>query len=247
MRRNLKKLNSRISQISDLLLAALLPYHSTISEKQARKKLSLLIKSSLKFIYASDKRLEEHLVSSLATIQKQIIQDAQAVLDSDPAASDLDLVLLCYPGIFAMTHYRFAHLLTNHQIPYLPRLLTEYAHRQTGIDIHPNAKIGSHFAIDHGSGIVIGETSVIGNHVKIYQGVTLGGIVVKRALKGAKRHPTIEDNVTIYSNASILGGDTVVGRDSIIGGNVCLTKSVPANAVVASVKKIIIKKRGGES
>jgi serine O-acetyltransferase len=140
-----------------------------------------------------------------------------------------------YPGLRAITVYRFAHELFQLGVPVLPRIMSEYAHGQTGIDIHPGAQIGRHFFIDHGTGIVIGETTVIGDHVKIYQGVTLGGLSTRggQSLRGRKRHPTIEDNVTIYSGASILGGETVVGKDVVIGGNAFITKSVPEGAKVS--------------
>jgi serine O-acetyltransferase len=148
---------------------------------------------------------------------------ASAVYDKNT-----DEIIVSYPGLRAITVYRFAHELFQLGVPVLPRIMSEYAHGQTGIDIHPGAQIGRHFFIDHGTGIVIGETTVIGDHVKIYQGVTLGGLSTRggQSLRGRKRHPTIEDNVTIYSGASILGGETVIGHDSVIGGNVFLTKSV---------------------
>ena len=144
--------------------------------------------------------------------------DVQAAYDGDPAASGKDEVIFCYPGLFAITVYRLAHVLYALGVPMIPRIMTEHAHSVTGIDIHPGAAIGDYFFIDHGTGIVIGETTVIGSHVKIYQGVTLGGLTTRggQSLKGTKRHPTIEDNVTIYAGASVLGGCTVIGRDSVI-------------------------------
>ena len=154
--------------------------------------------------------------------------DIEAFYEGDPAAENKDEIIFCYPGLRAITIYRFAHELLKAGVPVLPRIMTEYAHEQTGIDIHPGAEIGAYFFIDHGTGIVIGETTVIGNHVKIYQGVTLGGLSTRggQSLRGQKRHPTIEDNVTIYSGASILGGKTVIGHDSVIGGNAFITKPV---------------------
>ena len=154
--------------------------------------------------------------------------DVQATLDGDPAAYNEDEIIFSYPGIYAITVHRLAHELHQLGVPIIPRIMSEYAHSRTGIDIHPGAQIGRYFFIDHGTGIVIGETTTIGSHVKVYQGVTLGALSTQggRRLKNSKRHPTIEDNVTIYSGASILGGDTVVGAGSVVGGNVFLTRSI---------------------
>jgi len=154
-------------------------------------------------------------------------KDAEAILAGDPAATHRYEVIRTYPGFLALAYYRIAHVLYQLKIPLIPRLITEAAHTKTGIDIHPGARIGSCCCIDHGTGIVIGETSIIGNRVKIYQGVTLGALSVAKDMAQRKRHPTIEDNVVIYAGATILGGDTVVGHDSIIGGNVWLIRSVP--------------------
>lgn len=158
--------------------------------------------------------------------------DAQAIQDGDPASESLDEVIAAYPGFFAVYTYRLAHELFRLRVPILPRMFTEYAHVRTGIDIHPGARIGERFCIDHGTGIVIGGTCEIGTAVKLYQGVSLGALSVSKAMAGTKRHPTIEDHVVIYSNATILGGRTVIGHDSIIGGNVWLTTSVPAYSIV---------------
>jgi serine O-acetyltransferase len=157
-------------------------------------------------------------------------EDAKAILSGDPAAHDQKEVIRCYPGFFAIAVYRIAHLMYELDIPYLPRIFTEYAHARTGIDIHPGATIGQRFCIDHGTGVVIGETTQIGNDVKIYQGVTLGALSVTKELAKTKRHPTIGDHVVIYAGATILGGQTVIGTNSIIGGNVWLTESVEANS-----------------
>ena len=175
------------------------------------------------------------LIEKLPQIQQMILLDVQACFDGDPAARGRDEIVFCYPGLFATLVYRVAHELYKLNVPFIPRIMTEYAHNETGIDIHAGAVIGSHFMIDHGTGIVIGETCVIGNHVRIYQGVTLGAISTRggQRLAGVKRHPTIEDNVTIYSNASILGGDTVIGANCVIGGSAFITSSVPANTRVA--------------
>ena len=161
--------------------------------------------------------------------------DLTAFYDGDPAAFSTDEIIQCYPGLFAVTVYRLAHELYSLKVPMLPRIMTEHAHSATGIDINPGATIGDHFFIDHGTGIVIGETCVIGSHVKIYQGVTLGALTTRggQSLRGLRRHPTIEDNVTIYAGASILGGNTVIGRDCVIGSNVFITHSIPACTTVS--------------
>lgn len=161
--------------------------------------------------------------------------DVEAFFDGDPAAYSTDEIIFCYPGLFAVTVYRLAHVLYTLGVPMLPRMMTEHAHSITGIDINPGAAIGSYFFIDHGTGIVIGETTVIGDHVKLYQGVTLGALTTRggQSLRGKKRHPTILDNVTIYAGASILGGDTVIGKDCVIGSNVFITHSIPDNTTVS--------------
>ncbi len=164
----------------------------------------------------------------IPNVRALVQTDVQAAYDGDPAATSKDEVIFCYPGLFAITVYCLAHVLYRLEVPMIPRIMTEYAHGVTGIDIHPGATIGDHFFIDHGTGIVIGETTVIGAHVKIYQGVTLGGLTTRggQSLRGQKRHPTIEDNVTIYAGASVLGGETVIGRDCVIGSNAFITQSI---------------------
>lgn len=159
-------------------------------------------------------------------------EDAETFTFSDPAAEGIEEVILCYPGFFALVVYRIAHILWQLKVKVLPRILTEYAHGKTGIDIHPGAVIGKNCFIDHGTGIVIGETTVIGDHVKIYQGVTLGALFVNKDLAATKRHPTIGDNVILYAGCAILGGNTIVGDNTIVGGNVWLTESVPPNSIV---------------
>jgi serine O-acetyltransferase len=168
----------------------------------------------------------------IPAIYELLLEDANAIFKADPAAKELDQVLIAYPGFFAIAVYRFAHQLYQQHISLLPRIFTEYAHSRTGIDIHPAAQIGKGLAIDHGTGIVIGETAIIGNNVKIYQGVTLGALSVLKEKASEKRHPTIQDNVVIYSGATILGGETIIGHDSIIGGNVWLTQSVDPFSIV---------------
>ncbi|MBQ1434148.1 MAG: serine acetyltransferase [Ruminococcus sp.] len=174
-------------------------------------------------------------VKRLRRIREYILSDVQAAYDGDPAAYSEDEIIYSYPGLFAILVNRIAHELFVLGVPIIPRMMTEYAHSQTGIDIHPGAQIGKYFFIDHGTGIVIGETTVIGDNVKIYQGVTLGALSTRggQSLKNKKRHPTIEDNVTIYSGASILGGDTVIGKGAVVGGNAFITHSVPEGAKIS--------------
>lgn len=169
----------------------------------------------------------DRFLAQIPDIYENLILDAQAISDNDPASVGIEEVIAVYPGFYAISVYRLAHALVDLNVPLLPRMLTEHAHGLTGIDIHPKANIGKSFFIDHGTGVVIGETTDIGNNVKVYQGVTLGALSVSKSLAETKRHPTIEDNVVIYANATILGGKTVIGNDSIIGGNAWLTASVP--------------------
>ena len=169
---------------------------------------------------------------NLETVYDRCVEDAEAIVAGDPASFDQKEVIRSYPGFLAIAVYRIAHLIHELKIPYLPRIFTEYAHGRTGVDIHPGAKIGKRFCIDHATGIVIGETTIIGNNVKIYQGVTLGALSVRKDMAKTKRHPNIEDNVIIYAGATILGGNTTIGKDSIIGGNVWITKSVPPGSRV---------------
>ena len=179
----------------------------------------------------------ESLIRELALLQEALYKDAEAGFDGDPAAQSVEEVILTYPGFYAVLIYRIANFLFKKEVPYIPRIMSEYAHNVTGIDIHPGAEIGEYFFIDHGTGVVIGETSVIGNHVKLYQGVTLGALSTRsgQKLAGKKRHPTIEDNVTIYSGASILGGQTVIGKNSTIGGNAFVIKSVAPDTTVKGI------------
>lgn len=177
-------------------------------------------------------QLSEALLNAIPELRSQLKLDVQAALEGDTAAVDADEVIMAYPSVTAITVHRIAHFLHQQKVPLLPRIMSEYIHRQTGIDIHPGATIGESFFIDHGTGVVIGETTVIGSHVKLYQGVTLGALSVERTLRGSRRHPTIEDDVTIYAGATILGGETVIGRGSTIGGNVWIIESVPPNTKI---------------
>ncbi|MCI0488367.1 MAG: serine acetyltransferase [Blastocatellia bacterium] len=180
-------------------------------------------------------------LESLPRLRRRLAEDIQAAYDGDPAAGCIDEIILGYPAVYAITAYRAAHELHRMGVPLLPRMLTELAHSRTGIDIHPGAQIGESFFIDHGTGVVIGETTIIGDNVKLYQGVTLGALSFPkdekgRLIRGHKRHPTIENDVVIYSGATILGGDTVIGQGSIIGGNVWLMESVPPGSRVAQAE-----------
>ena len=177
----------------------------------------------------------------LPSVYEMLLLDAKSISDNDPAAVSVEEVIALYPGFMAISTYRIAHSLALCGIPLLPRMLTEFAHGQTGIDIHPNAVIGHPFFIDHGTGVVIGETTHIGNNVKLYQGVTLGATHVSKSLASRKRHPTIEDNVVVYANATILGGDTVIGHDSVIGGNAWLVRSVPPYSQVYHQSKVEVR------
>ncbi|MBR4005946.1 MAG: serine acetyltransferase [Treponema sp.] len=178
------------------------------------------------------KKTAQALIEEIPEIRRKVGLDVQAAFQGDPAAKSTEEVIVSYPGLEAIVVYRIAHFLCENGIPVIPRIMSEYAHGKTGIDINPGATIGESFFIDHGTGVVIGESCSIGNNVKIYQGVTLGALSVKKELMNKKRHPTIEDNVTIYANATILGGETVIGEGSTIGGNTWVTKSVPPHTLL---------------
>lgn len=206
------------------------------------QQISVVLKYDSKYKSADESLLQTKAMElalaferKIPLIREYIDTDVQAAFDGDPAAFNKDEIIFSYPGLYAIMVYRIAHQLHILHVPLIPRIMTEFAHGKTGIDIHPGAEIGKHFFIDHGTGIVIGETTEIGDNVKIYQGVTLGALSTRggQSLKSKKRHPTIQDNVTIYSGASILGGETVIGKDVVIGGNVFITKSVSAGAKVS--------------
>lgn len=233
------------------ILALLFPHYSkknyyTKSEIQAeitllKGFLERILKSLHFFSPLNSQEIGNDFFSRLPKIHEQLLMDADAIAKGDPACENLDEVILSYPGFFAIAIYRFAHEFYLRKVPVFPRILTEYAHQMTGIDIHPGASIGDSFFIDHGTGIVIGETSNIGKNVKIYQGVTLGALSVDKNLTHVKRHPTIEDYVVIYSGATILGGKTVVGHHSTIGGNVWLTESVPPYSMVFNKSEVRVR------
>lgn len=208
--------------------------------------------NSLKFIFLkvlsqisskNGEKLWETFLKKLPEVKRKIELDALAIEQNDPACKGLNEIYLAYPGFHAIAIYRLSHELFKLDLPIISRMMSEYIHGITGIDIHPGATIGKSFFIDHGTGIVIGETSIIKDNVKIYQGVTLGGLSIKKSLAQTKRHPTIEDNVTIYANATILGGDIVIGANSIIGANVWITQSVPENSLVTYQSEIKIRPR----
>ena len=210
----------------------------------AKHNLSMLIEDvmynlnqQIALVLQDDQKSQEiclEFFRNIPNVRALVQTDLQAAYDGDPAASGKEEIVYSYPGLFAITVYRLAHVLQVLGVPMIPRIMTEHAHSVTGIDIHPGATIGENFFIDHGTGIVVGETTVIGKGVKIYQGVTLGALSTRggQSLRGKQRHPTIEDNVTIYAGASILGGNTVIGRDCVIGSNVFITESVAANTTV---------------
>lgn len=211
-----------------------------------KKQIALSLSCGEKESEARAEEIVDGFFAQLPEIQRVLATDVQASFDGDPAATCKEEIILSYPGFFAIFVYRIAHELYKYGVPFLPRMMTEYAHGKTGVDINPGAKIGEYFFIDHGTGIVIGETAVIGNGVKIYQGVTLGALSPRygQSLSGVKRHPTVEDNVTIYSGASILGGETVIGEGAVIGGNAFVLESVEKGAKVSSkIPELIVKNK----
>ncbi len=210
----------------------------TLSEQIARSIQHDCIKFNLECTHCNERGYENALalLDAIPELQSKLSTDIMAVAEGDPAAKSYDEIIFSYPGMFATTVYRIAHKLYSLGVPLLPRIMSEYVHGETGIDIHPGADIGERFVIDHGTGVVIGETAIISNNVRIYQGVTLGALSVPKGkieeMKDQKRHPTIEDDVIIYAGATILGGDTVIGARSVIGGNVWITESLPPDTQV---------------
>ncbi len=211
--------------------------------QQLESSLVTILESTKEYQNCDNRQKAKTFFQQLPEIYRLLNADVTTIVQGDPAAKSEFEVIRTYPGFFAICFYRIAHALYKLDIPLLPRILTEYAHSQTGIDIHPAASIGEHLYIDHGTGIVIGETCTIGNHVKLYQGVTLGALSVDKAMAYTKRHPTVEDYVIIYSGATILGGETTIGHHSIIGGNVWLTKSVAPYSAVYHKAEIEITER----
>jgi len=233
------------------LIDFLFPHFSNkiyYSQEDVLAKLQLLERNLISLLKNLNSHFSEDatLIAQKFTLQIPVIHDklwadAEAIYQGDPAAESIDEVILAYPGFMAICIYRIAHELYKLNLPIIPRILTEHAHEKTGIDIHPGAKIGSPFFIDHGTGIVIGETTEIGKNVKIYQGVTLGALSVDKSLSQTKRHPTINDDVIIYSQAVILGGNTVIGEKSIIGGNAWITQSIPSNSIVYNKSEVRVR------
>jgi serine O-acetyltransferase len=231
-----------VQNFIDTLLSVLFPAYSNkafpskdeLKTEYFTSKQQLL--NALLFVESfMDKEIENvinEFYNELPLLYGLLLKDAEAIEAGDPAAKNRDEVIRSYPGFYAISIYRVANLMYRLHVPFIPRILTEIAHSKTGIDIHPGATIGKHFFIDHGTGVVIGETTQIGDFVKLYQGVTLGALSVNKGMAEIKRHPTIDDHVVIYSGATILGGKTIIGKNSIIGGNVWLTESVPPNSVV---------------
>ncbi len=248
-------LRSQAHEFAQLTLGALFPQFSNantctdaaVTEELIRitEVLGSLERSIATISPEVPKQVVPAFLDGLAQVHASLTEDAHAIFSGDPAARSVDEVILTYPGFLAMAVYRVANLLHRQGLPLLPRLLTEYAHEKTGIDIHPGATIGKRFCIDHGTGIVIGETSHIGSNVKVYQGVTLGALTVEKEMAGTQRHPTIEDDVVIYAGATILGGKTVVGHHSIVAGNAWLTNSVPAYSVVSRRSEVRPRQVGG--
>jgi serine O-acetyltransferase len=219
--------------------------HSTVEAiedelRKLQKELKQILDATKACSECDHEKVSAHFFGDLPELFRVLNTDIEAIHQGDPAAKNEFEVIRAYPGFFALCFYRIAHALHKLDVALVPRILTEYAHSKTGIDIHPAAQIGEYFMIDHGTGIVIGETSVIGKNVKMYQGVTLGGMSINKSMARQKRHPSIEDNVVIYSNATILGGDTLVGEGSVIGGNVWLTQSVPPGSLVMQTPQITI-------
>lgn len=191
--------------------------------------------TSLEEAEQRSRTITKQFLNKIPSLLELLIKDVDAAFEGDPAAQSREEIIFSYPGFFAISVYRIAHELYVLDVPLIPRIMTEYAHQKTGVDLNAGAQVGEYFFIDHATGVVIGETTIIGNHVKIYQGVTLGALSTRggQKLAGVKRHPTIEDDVTIYSNASILGGETVIGRGSVIAGSAFVTESVPAGSRVS--------------
>lgn len=247
---NILPSKQQVSQFTEELIHYIFPVaqdaqeflyqHETIKDR-LQKQLQQLLNAVDKTTVAQHNETIETYCCELYSIKDALLKDAQLILDFDPASSSLEEVILSYPGFQAIMVHRLAHPLYVLKVPILPRMMSEWAHSQTGIDINPGATIGCPFFIDHGTGVVIGETAVIGDNVKIYQGVTLGALAVRKEDAKRKRHPTVQDNVVIYAGSTILGGSTVIGHDSIIGGNTWLTQSVPAHSVVYHKHQTVIK------
>lgn len=215
------------------------------SDRRLRKDLNKLLRPIKNRLDRDTDEVIDQFFGNIGYIKSALESDADFIFENDPASTSVDEVIMSYPGFYAILVYRIANSLARLNVPLIPRIMTEYAHSKMGIDIHPKATIDSPFFIDHGTGIVIGETAIIGKRVQLYQGVTIGALSVKKELCDTKRHPTIEDNVIIYAGSTILGGETVLGHDSIIGGNVWLTESIPPFSLVYHQHEIKIRQKRG--
>ena len=225
-----QRVNNIIAKLTREIEKALIYTKQMCNQDENQQETKLSIAQSHCFKLAE--KVSVCLIEEIPEIRRKIQLDTVAAFNGDPAAKSNEEVILSYPGLEAILVYRIANFLYKNGVPVIPRIMSEHVHGKTGIDIHPGASIGESFFIDHGTGVVIGETCIIGDNVKIYQGVTLGALSVKKNLQNKKRHPTIEDNVTIYANATILGGETVIGKNSIIGGNTWVTESIKENSVI---------------
>ena len=238
--------NGFTKELVDLLFP--IRVNKNLSMEEISAKLEILAAELKKLLAPLGKNLPqppakicEIYFDKMPEIYGMLLEDAEAFTRFDPAAESVEEVILCYPGFFSIAVYRLAHELYKLKVPVLPRVMCEYAHSITGVDIHPGARIGHPFFIDHGTGTVIGETTIIGNNVKIYQGVTLGALFVQKGMAKKKRHPTIEDDVIIYARSTILGGETVIGHNTVIGGNVWLTESVLPHSVVYQKSQVSVR------
>ena len=243
------RLKRKVEAFTDLLFMTLFDIETPVPENIDRLEelFDELVHLACWNIEKPCNKIWANYLETLPGVLEKLNLDAEAIADCDPASHSIEEIYLAYPGFYAIAIYRLAHELHKKGFPLVPRLMTEYAHRQTGVDINPGAQIGKSFFIDHATGVVIGETAIIKDHVRIYQGVTLGALYVAKDLQHTKRHPTIEENVTIYANATILGGETVIGANSVIGGNAWLTASVPPNSKVFHTPEIKIKTKADVS
>lgn len=237
-------------QFIDNLIHALFPLRKNCAVEEGEiaieldrsaVKLRELLYSIRRSLDRSPQEVADQFFERVPEAFEMLAVDAEAVTKYDPASSCVEEIILCYPGFYAVTVYRLAHILYQLKVPILPRILAEYAHEKTGIDIHPGAQIGSPFFIDHGTGVVIGETAIIGSEVRIFQGVTLGALTVERSMANTKRHPTIEDHVVIYAGSTILGGETVIGHHTVVGGNTWITESILPHSVVYRNHRVLVK------
>ena len=240
-------LRSDARRLAEATLAILFPHFATsllCDEATMDREVTGLTRRLRPF---ADAEAAQAFVASLPKIERTLMEDAQAAFHCDPAAASVDEVILAYPGFYALAIHRAAHRLHALGVPLLPRLLAEHAHERTGIDIHPGATLGRGMFIDHGTGVVIGETAVVGNRARIYQGVTLGALAVRNDLARRKRHPTLQDDVVVYANATILGGETVIGHDTVVGASAWVTSSVPPFSNVGRDSEVRPRRDGGDS